>query len=55
MYIVVLVRNMKCLQNLFEIMNAKTPGGRRCAQSETLQYECVQVVDSTGLGSSGRL
>ena len=53
--VVVMMRNMKCLQNLFEIMNAKNPVGSSCTERDTLQYECVHVVDSTGLRSSGRL
>jgi hypothetical protein len=46
---------MKWLQNLAAIMYAKNPWGGRCTQRDTLQYECVHVVDSTGLGGSGRL
>ena len=53
--IVVMVRNVKRLQNLFGIPSAKNRWGCRCTQEDTLQCACVRLVDSAGLGSSGRL
>jgi hypothetical protein len=53
--IAVVVINLKQLRDLFGILSAKNPWGSICTQKHTLQYERVYVVDSTGLGRSGRL